>query len=111
MKSAFGWVIASASGPISSRLNRSCKARNHASAISGSGRCSFSSPFHLASKASAFCRNRSGVPSAAGSPVNHRSAPISGNRLRTVGLTVSSCASMKLSRVWTSRVFIRVSQR
>ena len=60
---------------------------------------------------SARCRSRSGVPSGAASPVNHRSAPIKGNSARAVKLTVSSCASMKLSRVCTSRAFISVSQR
>ena len=65
----------------------------------------------LASRVRARWRRRSGVPSGAASPVNQRSAPISGKSERAVKETVSSCASMKLSRVWTSRVFISDSQR
>jgi hypothetical protein len=51
------------------------------------------------------------VPSAAASPVNHRSAPISGSSDRAVNDTVSSCASMKLSRVCTRRSCISRRQR
>ena len=79
--------------------------------MSGSGRCSFISPFQPASRSSASRRLRSGVPASAASPVNHRSRATSGRSVRAVIETVSSCASMKLSRVCTSRVCISRCQR